>query len=353
METSMKMTFTKNSEYIELLGDIKEKIRLSQLKASLSVNRHLIDLYWNIGRSIIEKQATEKWGSGVIETISKDLQKEFPGIKGFSSRNIWRMRAFYVEYQGETILPQPVAEIPWGHNILLIEKIKDIGQRFWYAKSTTEHGWSRPILWHQIESGLYERQALAKKSTNFANTLPPLESELAKEIMKDKYNFDFLTLEGEYKERTLHMGLMAHLQKFLVELGVGFSFVGSEYPITVGNDTYYLDCLFYHLKLRAFIVCELKIIEFKPEHAGKMNFYLTAVNKQLKHPSDNRSIGLILCKTKDDIKVEYALESSSHPIGVAEYQLVKSLPKEYIDNLPSAEQLAEELNSIKVIEKQE
>ncbi len=346
METPLSDIFTANSEYIELQRDIKEKIKTSQLKASISVNRHLVDLYWNIGRSIIERQATEKWGNKVIETLAKDLQKEFPGIKGFSSRNIWRMRAFYLEYQDPAILPQSVAEIPWGHNILLIEKIKDIGQRLWYAKSAIEHGWSRPVLWHQIDSGLYERQAIAKKSTNFENTLPPLQSELAHEILKDKYNFDFLMLEDEYKERALHLGLMAHLQKFLVELGVGFSFVGSQYPITVGKDTYYLDCLFYHLKLRSFIVCELKIIEFKPEHAGKMNFYLTAVDRELKHPTDNPSIGLILCKTKDNIKVEYALHSSHHPIGVAEYQIVKSLPKEYLDNLPSAERLVDELSNI-------
>jgi len=332
-----------NKEYIELLSDIKEKIKVSQLKASLSVNRHLIELYWDIGRSIIVRQATEKWGSGVIDSLAKDLQRDFPGKKGVSARNIWRMRAFYLAYPEETKLPQAVAEIPWGHNILLLEKIKDREQRFWYAKNTTEHGWSRPVLWHQIESGLYERQAISKKLTNFSSTLPPLQSELAIEIMKDKYNFEFLTLGEEYKERALHLGLMEHLQKFLVELGVGFAFVGSQYHLKVGNDDYYLDCLFYHLKLRSYIICELKIIEFKPEHAGKMNFYLAAVDAQLKHPGDHPSIGLILCKTKDDLKVEYTLQSSNRPIGVAEYQLVKSLPKEYLEDLPTTEQLANEL----------
>jgi predicted nuclease of restriction endonuclease-like (RecB) superfamily len=310
----------------------------------------MIELYWNIGRSIVIKQATEKWGNKVIETLAADLQRELPGLRGYSSRNIWRMRAFYVEYPEGEILPQHVAEIPWGHNILLIEKIKDIGQRFWYAKNTMEYGWSRPVLWHQIESGLYERQAIPKKATNFANTLPPLQSELATEILKNKYNFDFLMLAGEYKERNLHLGLMAHLQKFLVELGVGFSFVGSQYPIMVGKDTYYIDCLFYHLKLRAFIVCELKIKEFKAEHAGKLNFYLTAVNRQLKHPTDNPSIGLILCKNKDDITVEYALHSSHHPIGVAEYELVKCLPKEFQNTLPSTEQLEGELSNVEVVD---
>jgi len=332
-----------NKEYMELLVDIKEKIKGSQLKASLSVNRHLIELYWNIGRSITIKQATEIWGNAVIESLGNDLQKDFPGIKGFSSRNIWRMRAFYLAYPLEPKLPQLVAEIPWGHNILLLEKIKDKEQRFWYAKSTIEHGWSRAVLWHQIESGLYERQAISKKLTNFSKTLPSPQSELATEIMKDKYNFDFLTLGEEYKERALHLGLMEHLQKFLVELGIGFSFVGSQYHLKVGNDDYYLDCLFYHLKLRCYIVCELKIVEFKPEHAGKMNFYLAAVDAQLKHPGDHPSIGLILCKTKEALKVEYTLQSSTRPIGVAEYQLVKSLPKEYLENLPTTEQLTKEL----------
>ncbi len=334
-----------NEEYIELLSDIKEKIKRSQLKASLSVNRYLIELYWDIGRSIIIKQATEKWGDSVIETLGKDLQRDFPGKKGFSARNIWRMRAFYLAYPEDIKLSQAVAEIPWGQNIMLLEKIKDKGQRFWYAKSTIEHGWSRAVLWHQIESGLYERQPISKKSTNFSKTLPSPQSELAIEIMKDKYNFDFLTLGEEYKERTLHLGLMEHLQKFLVELGIGFAFVGSQYHIKVGNDDYYLDCLFYHLKLRCYIVCELKIIEFKPEHAGKMNFYLAAVDAQLKHPGDHPSIGLILCKTKEELKVEYTLQSSNRPIGVAEYQLVKSLPKEYLENLPTAEQLVNELKT--------
>lgn len=218
-----------NKEYMGLFIDIKERIKSSQLKTSLSVNRHLIGLYWNIGRSIVIKQATEIWGNGIIESLANDLQKDFPGIKGFCSRNIWRMRAFYLAYPAEPELPQLVAEIPWGHNILLLEKIKDKEQRFWYAKSTIEHCWSRAVLWHQIESGLYERQAISKKLTNFSKTLPSPQSELATEIMKDKYNFDFLTLGEEYKERALHLGLMEHLQKFLVELGIGFSFVGSQY----------------------------------------------------------------------------------------------------------------------------
>lgn len=342
-ETMMLQDVRRDKEYLELFSDIKRKIKESQLKASQSVNRFVIGLNWEIGRSIVMKQATEKWGSNVIETLSKDLQKDFPAMKGFSARNIWRMRAFYLAYPGENSLPQAALEVPWGQNILLLEKVKDEEQRLWYTKSTLEHGWSRSVLWHQIESELYERQALTKKSTNFLKTLPSPQSELAQEIMKNKYNFEFLSLGGEYKERTLHLGLMEHLQKFLVELGVGFAFVGSQYHLKVGNDDYYLDCLFYHLKLRNFIVCELKINEFKPEHAGKMGFYLSAVDAQLKHPGDNPSIGLILCKTKDDLKVEYTLQSSNRPIGVAEYQLVKSLPKEYLDDLPTAEQLANEL----------
>jgi predicted nuclease of restriction endonuclease-like (RecB) superfamily len=301
--------------YDELLAQIKERIRSAQLRAGLAVNRELIELYWQIGRSIVERQRSDGWGKSVVERLAQDLQAEFPGISGFSPRNVWRMRAFYLAYtedvrklprpvaelDGEN-LPRPVAEIPWGHNADLLDKIKNPEERLWYARATVEHGWSRPLLVHWIEGGLYRRQG--KATTNFVKSLPSPQSDLARDILKDPYNFDFLTLAKDAEERALQKGLLAHIQHFLVELGAGFAFLGQQYRLEVGGEDFYIDLLFYHVKLRCYVVIDLKMTPFKPEYAGKMNFYLSAVDDLLRHPADKPSIGIILCKAKNEVVAE-------------------------------------------------
>jgi predicted nuclease of restriction endonuclease-like (RecB) superfamily len=343
--------------YRELLEDLKGRVRTAQLKAAVAVNREMIQLYWDIGRLIVERQEREGWGKGIVDRLAEDIQKAFPGLKGFSPSNVWRMRSFYLAYTKEVTnlaqavrdldgqsLPQAVAEVPWGHNVILIEKLKDPLQRLWYAQQTVQHGWSRTILELQIRTNLYGRQG--KAVTNFAATLPPPQSDLAQQTLKDPYVFDFLTLDAAAHERDLEGGLLAHIRKFLLELGVGFAFVGSQVHMEVGDEDFYLDLLFYHLKLRCFVVIDLKADEFKPEDAGKMNFYLSAVDDKLRHPDDRPSIGLILCRTRHRLIVEYALRDLAKPIGVAEWQtrLVQSLPEELRGSLPSIAELEAELS---------
>jgi len=364
--------------YPALLKELKARIRQAQIKAALSVNRELIKLYWETGRSIVLRQSVAGWGSAVIERLASDLQKVFPDLKGFSPRNIWRMRSFYLAYSrdsailtqpaselhrgsspgfagGKTTelklvrqevdgqnLPQFAAEIPWFHNVILIEKLKDPIQRWWYGRQTIEQGWSRAVLVHQIESGLYQRQG--KAITNFRRTLPPLQSDLAEQVLKDPYNFDFLTIDARAREKELERNLMNHLQRFLVELGVGFAFAGKQVPMEIGGEVFYLDLLFYHLRLRCFVVIELKARPFKPEFAGKMNFYLSAVDDLLRHPDDQPSIGIIICQSKNKIIAEYALRDLSKPIGVSEYKLTRSLPREFKSSLPRIEDLEKELS---------
>lgn len=369
------------ADYAEFLESLKARVQQSQTKAMLSVNRELIALYWDIGRQIVERQECEGWGKGVVDRLAVDLQKAFPGLRGFSPSNVWRMRAFFLAYRPTTeilaqpvresarepklaqavreivgpipaqavpeferpILPKSVAEIPWGHNILIFEKLKDHTQRLWYAAKTLEHGWSRAVLTLQIESDLYGRQG--KAVSNFAGTLPPPQSDLAQQALKDPYLFDFLTLHDEAIERDLETGLVDHVQKFLLELGAGFAFVGRQVQLVVGEDEFYLDLLFYHLKLRCFVVIDLKMRKFTPEDAGKMNFYLSAVDSQLRHSADTPTIGLILCKTRDRITAEYALRDIRKPIGVAQWQtkLVHALPEPLKSSLPSIEEIEAEL----------
>jgi predicted nuclease of restriction endonuclease-like (RecB) superfamily len=364
--------------YGELLGEIKARIARSRIEAALAANHVLIDLYWHIGRSIVERQKLQGWGKSVVERLAADIQSAFPGISGFSRQNIWTMRAFYLAYTKEitillrpvrelpdanlsqpvrelngVILPQPVAEsngenlpsamkqIPWGHNLELIFKLKDPAIRLWYAQKTLEHGWSRAVLVHQIKSRLYERQGSVV--TNFDAALPPAQSDLAKQAIKDPYVFDFLTMSGDAAERDLERGLVEHIRKFLLELGVGFAFVGSQYHIEVAGDDFYIDLLFYHLRLRCFVVIDLKAGAFKPEDAGKMSFYLAAVDDALRHPDDEPSIGIILCGTKKRLIAEYALRNMSAPIGVSEYRLATTLPEDLKGSLPSVEELESEL----------
>lgn len=361
------------TDYPAFLESLKSRVQQAQTRAMLSVNRELIQLYWDIGRLIVERQEREGWGKGIVDRLAADVQKAFPGLCGFSPSNVWRMRSFFTAYRAsatnlaqpvpdlkppqrpktttlsqpatelaESVPPAPVAEIPWGHNVILISKVKDHTQRLWYASKTLEHGWSRAILTVQIESDLFGRQGNA--ISNFAGTLPSPQSDLAQQSLKDPYLFDFLTLQADAVERDLEHGLVDHIQKFLLELGAGFAFVGRQVPLSVGDDDDYLDLLFYHLMLRCFIVIDLKMRKFTPEDAGKMNYYLSAVDDLMKHPTDAPSVGLILCKSRDRIKAEYALRDITKPIGVAEWQtkLVKSLPETLQGSLPTIEQLEAE-----------
>jgi predicted nuclease of restriction endonuclease-like (RecB) superfamily len=331
--------------YNAFLKSLKERIRVAQLSASLAVNRELVLLYWGIGRDILARQKERGWGAKVIDRIAEDLRREFPEMTGFSPRNLKYMRAFAEAWADEQIVQAPLAQITWYHNIALIEKLKDAEQRLWYARQTIENGWSRNVLIHQIESGLYRRQG--KALTNFTRTLPTPQSELAQQIVKDPYNFDFLTLAPEALERQVEIALIEHVRQFLIELGMGFAFVGSQYPLEVGGQEFRLDLLFYHLRLRAFVVIEIKVTDFQPEFSGKMNFYLSAVDDLLRHPDDQPSIGIILCKSKNRVVAEYALRDLQKPMGVSEYRLTNDLPKQLQTGLPSIEQLEAELGEEK------
>jgi predicted nuclease of restriction endonuclease-like (RecB) superfamily len=400
------------SDYAAWLTALKERVRTTQLRAATRVNRELILLYWDIGRSIAEAQCDRGYGKQVVEQLAADLQAEFPGLAGFSPLNVWRMRAFYEAYAGGPRIlsqavtelasatevaqpvrqspgqklsqpvtesarvvvqqpaaplgisflpagisivqqavgqldagpPEPLASLPWGHNILLLHKLKSRSDRLWYAQAAVEHGWSRAVLGVQIEQRAHLRAG--KAVTNFAATLPPPQSDLAQQTLKDPYVFDFLTLDAAARERELEQGLADHIQKFLVSLGAGFAFVGRQAHLAVEGEDYYLDLLFYHLKLRCFVVIDLKMEAFKPEFAGKMNFYLSAVDAQMRHTDDRPSIGLLLCRGKNRLTVEYALRDLKKPIGVAEWRtrLVESLPKKLQASLPTVAELEAELS---------
>ncbi len=332
-----------DSQYVEFLDGLKQRIRSAQVKAALAVNRELVLLYWQIGCEILAKQENAAWGAKVIDRLAKDLKREFPDIKGFSRSNLKYMKVFAEAYPEGTIGQQLAGQIPWSHNCVLIDKVKDLQERLWYIQQTVENGWSRNVLVMQIESQLYQRQGGA--ITNFDQTLPSPQSDLAQQIIKSPYNFDFLSLGKDALERELEKGLVEHIRNFLLELGLGFSFLGSQYPIEVGGKEYRIDLLFYHIHLRCFVVIDLKMGEFIPEYSGKMNFYVSAVDDLLKHPSDNPTIGIILCKTKEQTTVEYALRGSQQPIGVSTYQLQSQLPSDFQDKLPTVEQLETELST--------
>ncbi|MDE2140816.1 MAG: DUF1016 family protein [Elusimicrobia bacterium] len=352
--------------YPQFLEDIKSRIRSAQVKAALAASRELIALYWDLGKCIVERQRRESWGKAVVDKLAADLQRDFPGMEGFSPRNVWRMRAFYLAWTEEVLaqspggsrpailtrsvseldgqnLPRVVSEIPWGQNIALLQKLKDPGRRLWYAKMTVENGWSLPSLVHQIESGLFDRQG--KAVTNFKRTLPPAQSDLAHQAIKDPYTFDFLTLAVDARERELEQGLVDHIQRFLLELGVGFAFVGRQVHLEVEGDDFYIDLLFYHLRLRCYVVVELKNGPFKPEYAGKMNFYLSAVDDRLRHKDDQPSIGMILCKSRKKLIAEYALRDTHKPIGVSAYKLTKALPEKLKGTLPTIRAIEAELKA--------
>ena len=329
--------------YPAFLQELKQRIRESQVRASLSVNRELVMLYWRIGRDILVRQERENWGAKIIDRLAADLKKAFPEMKGFSPRNLKYMRAFAEAWPEEEFVQQAVAQIPWGHNVRILDHVKDRSAREWYVKATFEHGWSRNVLLHQIESGAHKRTGAAV--TNFERTLPPPQSDLAQQITKDPYTFDFLTIGEDVHERELERGLLGHLRDFLLELGVGFAFVASQYRLDVGGNDFFVDLLFYHLKLRCYVVIDLKVKAFEPEFVGKMNFYLSAVDDLLRHPDDKPSVGLIICKTKDRIVAEYALRNTNTPIGISEYKLAESLPDDLKGSLPTIEELESELGS--------
>lgn len=331
-----------------------------------SVNAELIQMYWDIGRLIEERQKRERWGASVIPRLSAELLNELPELKGFSTRNMDRMVAFFRDYpHPEQFSPQPVAKlgtnkkspqavaksqpdvsllwsIPWGHHVLLMTKVKDIGIRKWYMEQTLTNGWSRNVLTLMIQSDAHRRTG--KAISNFDQQLPSPQSDLVQQTLKDSYIFDFLTIEEPFHERELETQLIRHLEKFLLELGQGFAFVGRQYRVTVGEDDFSIDLLFYHLRLRAFVVIELKAGPFKPEHAGKLNFYCNVINDQLRHEQDQPTIGLILCQTKDNVLAEYALTGIDKPIGISSYELTRALPKNLQSALPTVEQIEAELS---------
>lgn len=333
--------------YSAFVGDLKRKIAEARHRAGLSVNRELILLYWSIGRDILARQEREGWGTKVIDRLADDLRRAFPEMTGLSARNLKYMRSFAEAWPDAEFVQRVVAQLPWGHNVSLLDTVKVAEERAWYARQTIEHGWSRPVLVHQIESQLFARQGNAL--TNFSRTLPAEQSELAQQLLKDPYTFDFLALGPDMLERDLERGLIEHLRSLILELGKGFAFVGSQYHLEVGGQDYYLDLLFYHLRLRCFVVIELKIEDFKPEFAGKMNFYLSAVDDQLRHKDDQPTIGIILCKGRNEVIVEYALRDSGKPMGVTQYRLSPALPLQYQQELPTAEEFAREFPLLSVV----
>lgn len=329
-----------SNDYVQLLDKLKERIRTSRLRAALAVNEELILLYWEIGRDILDRQDSAGWGAKIVDRLSADLKHDFPEMTGFSPRNLKYMRALAEAFPNREIVQQVIAQLPWGHAITLVEAVKDRAQRIWYGEQAREHGWSRKVLAFQIGSDLFARQG--KAITNFERTLPTPQSDLAQALIKDPYSFDFLGLGPDVLERELERSLLDHLRSLILELGKGFAFVGSQYHLEVAGQDYYLDLLFYHLQLRCFVVVELKIEEFKPEFAGKMNFYLSAVDDLLRHTNDAPTIGIILCQGKNAVVVEYALRDSVKPMAVAGYTLSTALPAPLQAALPTAEDLARE-----------
>lgn len=327
--------------YSEWLVSLKERIRSAQQRAVLAANSELVSLYWQIGRDILERQEKQGWGAKVVDRLAQDLQREFPEQKGFSPRNLKYMRAFASAWPELSFVQEALAQIPWYHHVTLLDKTSS-AEREWYVRATIEHGWSRAVLVHQIESGLYQRQG--KAVTNFQKNLPSPQSELALKTLKDPYLFDFLSVGQEASERDIENALVEHITRFLLELGAGFAYVGRQWHLEVGGEDFYLDLLFYHLKLRCYVVIELKAVAFRPEHAGKLNFYLSAVDAQMKHESDNPTIGLIICKEKNRTIAEYALKDMSKPLGVSEYRLIESVPENLQGSLPSIEQIEAELS---------
>ncbi|MDD2942422.1 MAG: PDDEXK nuclease domain-containing protein [bacterium] len=383
----MSESHLNTAEYRDWLKDIKQRLRQAQVKAAVQVNTALLTFYWELGADIVERQKSAQWGSGFLKQLSADLMAEFPDMKGFSKRNLEQIRRWHLFYaegivdcatgcgiigqqvaaqlpkrNGESIAKQPATQladnpiqsqlvatlvsIPWWHNVVIISKCKNVSEALYYVNKTLEHNWSRNVLTHQIETGLHEREG--KAVNNFAATLPAPQSDLAQQLIKDPYNFDFLTLTKDYNELELEKALTDHITKFLLELGAGFAYVGRQNCLQVGERDFFLDLLFYHTRLHCYVVIELKTGEFEPEYAGKLNFYLKAVDEQLRGDRDERTIGILLCKTHDRLVVEYALSDIHKPMGVSEYQLTRALPDNLKPSLPSIEELEAEFGNPEV-----
>lgn len=325
-----------SGEYFETVEQIKQEIRAAQYKATLQVNRELILLYHSIG-TVINTHKT--WGNKFVDNLAKDIKLSFPNATGFSVRNLKYMAKFAQAYPDREFVQTVSAQIPWSHNITILEKVKDPKQRIWYIQKAAENGWSHSVLVHQIESGLYQRQVITDKISNFEQRLPAPQSELAVQTMKDPYIFDFIPFKEDMVERDIERALVQDVTKLLLELGTGFAFLGNQYHLNVGGDDFYIDLLFYNLNLRCYVVIELKTGEFKPEYAGQLNFYLSAVDGLMKQPQDNPTIGLLLCKSKNNLVAEYSLKDMSKPIGVSEYRVTSSLPAELEKQLPSVEDI--------------
>ena len=377
----MSTDLIKDLEFKQWFGDLKVRIRQSQLRASIRVNSELLHLYWDLGKDIVSRQMDSAWGSGFFEKLSKELLKEFPDMKGFSKSNLYYIKQFYLFYsQGNSNLHQlsakigesnfhqaggnlekvdrqtsinrhqledelenqPIFQIPWRHHVEIFTKCKSVQEAIFYVEKTIKNGWSRAMLMNFIDANLYNAQG--KAINNFDRLLPDVQSDLAKETLKDPYNFDFLTLSENYKEKELEDALITNITKFLLELGKGFAYIGRQYPIQIGSKQRNIDLLFYHLELRCYVVIELKVKEFEPEHTGKLGYYISAVNNQLKKDVDNPTIGLLICKGKDNIEAQYSLESSSQPIGISEYTFSELLPENFKSSLPSIEEIERELN---------
>ncbi|MBA3035806.1 MAG: DUF1016 domain-containing protein [Desulfobacterium sp.] len=332
---------TQPEGYDEWLKDLKIRIHTAQQRSTLAVSRELILLYWQIGREILTRQEKSGWGAKVIERLAHDLRNAFPEMKGFSRANLMYMRAFAEAWSEEQIVQQAVGQLPWGHNLVLLSKLKTENERLNYAQGALANGWSRNVLTIHIESRLLERTG--KAISNFEQTLPKPQSDLARESLKDPYKFDFLGIGTDAAEKEIEAALVTHITQFLIELGAGFAYVGRQVHLEIGGDDFFIDLLFYHLKLRCYIVIEIKSGKFKPEHLGQLGFYMTAVDRDIKEKQDASTIGLLLCKSKNKVVAEYALHDNSKPMGIAEYQIVNSLPEELKTSLPTIEQIEKEL----------
>jgi predicted nuclease of restriction endonuclease-like (RecB) superfamily len=336
------MSNIEKDPYKAFLKDIKEIIHQAQYEAMKQVNKTLLVLYWEIGKSIVEKQKQYGWGKSIVATLSKDLQNEFPGMQGYSADNLWRMRKFYLHYEANTKLAPLVQEISWSHNIVVMEKCNDDLEREFYIQMTKKYGWSKNVLIHQVEGKSYEKFLL--NQTNFDKAVPEKYKHQAKLAVKDEYNFEFLEISEEHNEKELELALMKNIRKFLSEMGGDFAFIGNQYRLHIGDEDFYIDLLLYHRKLKSLVAIELKSGKFKPEYAGKMNFYLAVLDDTVKQEDENPSIGIIICKSKSKTVVEYALKKTSNPIGIANYTLTETLPKEYKNLLPSPEEIEEKLS---------
>jgi predicted nuclease of restriction endonuclease-like (RecB) superfamily len=344
MEVTMKGSTLDIAEYSRLIRAVRERIRSAQYSALKMVNNELISLYWDIGRMIVERQRGATWGKSVVVRLAADLQKYFPEIRGFSASNLWRMKVFYQLYSDNKKLAPMVREIGWTHNILILERCKDNLEREFYIRMTRKYGWSKNVLIHHVENRSYEKTLLGQ--TNFDETVPGKYQAQAKLAIRDEYVFDFLELGSEHNERELEKALIAKMEDFLREMGGIFAFLGSQYRLEIGESEYFIDLLLFHRHLKCLVAVDLKVTEFKPEHVGKMQFYLAALDDLVRLPDENPSIGIILCKTKNRTVVEYAIRNSRQPVGVAQYTILSKLPKNLVGQLPSPKQIEKLLGNL-------